>query len=256
MGVLNATPDSFFDRSRHGSLDNAISRGRAMVRDGCDIIDVGGESTRPGAIPVDAAEESDRVVPVVAALAELSAVPISIDTYKASVARLAVGRGAVVVNDVWGMQRDPDMASAVAETEAAVVVNHNRMAVDPDLDIMADMRRFFDRSLEIAARAGIPRDHVIIDPGFGFGKTHDQNLIVLSRLRELRQFDLPILVALSRKTFIGRILDAPVEDRLIGTLAANLACIGQGAAAIRVHDVAEHKAALRILTAMKGYADA
>jgi dihydropteroate synthase len=251
MAVLNATPDSFSDGGDYLALEAALVRAETMWAQGCDIIDVGGESTRPGAEAVSEAEELDRVGPIVAALAGSQLRPISIDTYKASVACLAVECGAIIVNDVWGLQKDPRMAEVVAENEVAVVINHNREEPNPRVDILGDIRDYFSRSLEIAENAGIKRDWLILDPGLGFGKTFEQNLTILAHFSELRNFGLPILVGLSRKSFIGRILDVPVNQRLIGTVAANLLCISQGVSIIRVHDVAEHKSALRIFNAVK-----
>src|SRR6266576_2777836 len=170
MGILNLTPDSFSDGGRFQAIDVAIDHAKAMVAAGCDIVDVGGESTRPGAAPVPEAEELERVEPILAELARGLDAPLSIDTYKAAVARRAAELGAILINDVWGLQHDPGMADAVAETETAVVIMHNRAQKDAAIDILADIRRFFDRSLALAQAAGIPRARIILDPGVGFGK--------------------------------------------------------------------------------------
>jgi dihydropteroate synthase len=187
---------------------------------------------------------------LLAPLLEKVDAPFSIDTYKAATARRATALGVVVVNDVWGLQRDPAMPDAVAKAEAAVVVMHNRNDVDPALDIVADLRRFFDRSLELAQRAGIPKERIIIDPGIGFGKTKQQNLAALAATTRLQEYGLPILIGISRKSIFGALLGATVEGRLIGTIAANLVTAIHGAKIFRVHDPAEHRAAFTVLDAI------
>ena len=246
MGILNVTPDSFSDGGRHGSTEEALAHARAMVAEGADIIDVGGESTRPGATEVAADEELARVLPVIERLAPEIAVPISIDTYKAAVADRALAAGATIVNDVWGLQRDPDMAAVAARHGAGVVVMHNRREVDGTIDILADIRRFFLRSLLLAERAGIPDRRIVLDPGIGFGKTLEQNVETIARLSELRAIGLPILVGASRKSLIGRLLDQPLAERMPGTLATHVLSVAGGADIIRAHDVREHAQALRI----------
>ncbi|WP_372425174.1 dihydropteroate synthase [Salinarimonas chemoclinalis] len=249
MGILNVTPDSFSDGGLHAARDAAIARARAMAGEGADAIDVGGESTRPGATPIDAAQELARVAPVLEALGRDLAVPLSIDTYKADVAREAVRRGAVIVNDVWALGRDPAMADAVAETGAALVIMHNRESVDPDLDILADVEAVLGAALERAARAGVPRERILVDPGIGFGKTVDQNLACLRALPRLRALGRPVLLGVSRKSMFGRLLGRAVDERLPATLATNIAGVLAGAAVIRVHDVAPHVDALAMLRA-------
>ncbi|MEJ2435531.1 MAG: dihydropteroate synthase, partial [Pseudolabrys sp.] len=198
MGILNVTPDSFSDGGRFIAADAAIAHARRMIAEGCDIVDVGAESTRPGATPVAAEEELARLAPVLSALAALDA-PLSVDTSKATVAARALAQGAVIINDVWGLQRDPDIAGVVAQGEAAVIVMHNRAEKDETLDIVADIRRAFNHSLAIAASAGIPRERIILDAGIGFGKTSRQNRDAIVRLGELKDYGLPILVGASRK---------------------------------------------------------
>ena len=251
MGILNVTPDSFSDGGRFLVAEAALAHARTMVTAGADIVDIGAESTRPGATPVSEAGELVRLAPALAALQALE-VPLSVDTSKAAVAVRAAELGAAVINDVWGLQRDPGMADAVAEAEAAVVVMHNRTETDDSLDIIADIRRFFDRSLDIAARAGIPRERVILDPGIGFAKSSRQNRDVVARLGELKDYRLPILIGASRKRFLGSLTGDGVEDTLIGTLTVSLAAIAAGADIVRVHDVAEHAAALKVLEALQG----
>ena len=251
MGILNVTPDSFSDGGRHSDLAAAVAHAKTMVADGAAIVDVGGESTRPGHVPVPEDEELRRVFPALEALgAELDA-PISIDTSKAAVAREAARLGACVINDVWGLQRDPRMADAVAETGSAVVVMHNRDAADPAIDILDDVERFFERSLNLAAGAGVPFGRILLDPGVGFGKTRQQNHACIWNLDRFRRLGAPILVGLSRKSFIGGIIDAEVDRRLPGTLAADTIALMRGASVLRVHDVIENRAALAVFMALK-----
>jgi dihydropteroate synthase len=251
MGILNLTPDSFSDGGRFVASEAALSHAKRMTAEGCDIIDVGGESTRPGALPVAETEELARVESVLAELAGTVDVPLSIDTYKADVAARAVELGAVLVNDVWGLQKDPTMADAVAAAEAAVVIMHNRAEKDASIDIIADIRQFFAHSLTLAERAEIPPSRIILDPGIAFGKTSQQNVEVLARLGELMEFGRPILVGVSRKKFLGSLIDGGLEGQLIGTVAASLAAFAAGASLFRVHDVAEHVAALKVFYAIR-----
>jgi len=251
MGILNVTPDSFFDGGRYLADGAALARVRQMVVEGCDIVDVGAESTRPEAEAVDEAEELARLDQIVEEIASLD-VPVSIDTTKSAVAARALSRGAVVVNDVWGLQKDPHMAGIVAEAEAAVVIMHNRAVKDENLDIIADIRRFFERSLAIADSAGIPRQRTILDVGIGFAKTSRQNRDAIVRLSELSDFGLPIMVGASHKRFLGSLTGDGVEGTLVGSLVASLSAIAAGAAILRVHDVEEHAAALRVIQAMRG----
>ena len=250
MGILNVTPDSFSDGGRHYDPAVAIARARKMVDEGAAIVDIGGESTRPGHRPVSEAEELRRVVPVLEALADLDA-PISIDTAKASVAREAARLGACAINDIWGLQRDPGMADAVAETGSAVIVMHNRDEIDPAIDILDDVERFFERSLHLAAAAGVPFGQILLDPGVGFGKTPEQNHSCIWNLDRFRRLGAPILAGLSRKSFLGRILGVEVDLRLAGTLAADVIAAMRGASVLRVHDVAENRDALAVFAALK-----
>jgi dihydropteroate synthase len=252
MGILNLTPDSFSDGGRFVAPEAALAHAAAMAEAGCDIIDVGGESTRPGAVAISEAEELSRVEATLAELAAGLEVPLSIDTYKAAVAARAIAAGAVVVNDVWGLQKDPMMADTVASGEAAVVVMHNRADKDAALDIVAEIRRFFARSLELADLAGIPRSRIILDPGIAFGKTARQNVEVIVRLGELADFGAPIMVGLSRKTFLGSLAEGGIEGQLVGTVAANLVAAMRGASIFRVHDVAEHVSAFKVLETICG----
>jgi dihydropteroate synthase len=254
MGVLNVTPDSFSDGGRHFDPGAAVARAKAMVAEGAAIVDIGGESTRPGHVPVSADEELWRVKPVLEALAQGLDAAISIDTGKAAVAREAARLGASVINDVWGLQRDPGMADAVADTDSAVVVMHNRERADGTIDILDDVERFFERSLNLAAGAGVPFGRILLDPGVGFGKTPEQNHSCIWNLDRFRRFGAPVLVGLSRKSFLGRITGAEVDNRLPGTLAADTIALMRGASVLRVHDVAENRAALDIFKTLSAAA--
>ena len=246
MGILNLTPDSFSNGGRYVSMEAALSHAKQMAAAGCDIIDVGGESTRPGALPISEDEELARLESIFAELVFKLEVPLSIDTYKSKIAARAVELGAILINDVWGLQKDPGMAATVAATEAAVVIMHNRAEKDGGIDIIADIRSFFTHSLALAEAAGIPRSRIILDPGVAFGKTAHQNVEVLRGLGELIKFGCPILVGTSRKAFLGSLSEQQVEAQLVGAIAANLAAYAAGAALFRVHDVAEQVAALKV----------
>ena len=250
MGIVNVTPDSFSDGGLFVSRETALAQARKLVADGADIVDVGAESTRPGHTPVSPEDEWARLEPVLATLVAEAGAPVSIDTYKALTARRALAVGVAVVNDVWGLQRDPDMAHAVAEADAGVVVMHNRDGVDPDLDIVADMLRFFERSLEIAQRAGIPTAHIALDPGVGFGKSRQQNYDALRAIPRLLTLGFPLLIGVSRKSIFKDVAGGVVEGRLLGTLAANLLCAEKGAQIFRVHDVADHRGAFSVMAAL------
>ena len=249
MGILNLTPDSFSDGGKFLGADAAVAHAQKMVAAGCDVIDVGGESTRPGAVAVSVADELARVEPVIARLARVVDAALSIDTYKAKVAARAVELGAVIVNDVWGLQKDAEMADTVAAAEAALVIMHNRAEKEAAIDIVADMERFFDRSLALAAKAGIPEERIILDPGVGFAKTSGQNRAAFAHIGKLKARGFPVMVGVSRKAFLGS--DGPGEGSLMGTVAANLAAAANGAAIFRVHDVAEHAVALKVFARLR-----
>ncbi len=251
MGVLNVTPDSFSDGGRFVAPETAIAHARRMVAEGADILDIGAESTRPygGAVPVPVDDELARLEPVLPAVVALG-VPVSIDTLKSEVAAWALRAGAAMVNDVWGLQRDPGMAGLVAEQGVPVIVMHNRESADPAIDIVADVVAFFARSLDIAAKAGVPRAAVVLDPGIGFGKTPEQSMTVISRLQEFKTFGLPLLVGASRKRFINTVVPSSPDQRLGGSIAAHLLAVRNGAGIVRVHDVAETVQALRVADAI------
>ncbi|NVN87066.1 MAG: dihydropteroate synthase [Rhodopseudomonas sp.] len=252
MGVLNITPDSFSDGGQFLAPESAIEQARRMIAEGADIIDIGAESTRPygDARAVSAAEELRRLQPILAEVAALGT-PVSIDSMKAEVVAWALDAGAAIANDVWGLQRDPDMAAVVASCGAPVIVMHNRNDVDPALDIIDDIRAFFTRSLGIAAQAGIPRGNIVLDPGIGFGKTPEQSMIALARLDELHDFGLPLLVGASRKRFIAAVSPSEPRQRLGGSIAAHLIAAQHGARIIRTHDVAQTVQALRVAQAIE-----
>ncbi len=252
MGVVNVTPDSFSDGGQFLAPDRALAQARQLVAEGADIIDIGAESTRPygGAAPVSAEQETARLRPILADIVALG-VPVSIDSMKASVMAFALETGAAIANDVWGLQRDPEMAPLVAARNVPVVVMHNRDEADPAIDIMKDMSAFFARSLDIAAKAGINEGNIVLDPGIGFGKTQEQSMTALGRLDELRKFGLPILVGASRKRFIASVVPSEPQHRLGGSIAAHLIAAQHGARIIRTHDVAETVQALRVAVAIE-----
>jgi dihydropteroate synthase len=252
MGVLNVTPDSFSDGGQFIAPERALAQARRMIAEGADIIDIGAESTRPyGAQPVSADEELKRLRPILADVVSLG-IPVSIDSMKSAVVAWALDAGAAMANDVWGLQRDPDMARLLAARNAPVIVMHNRESVDPDIDIMKDIAAFFARSLETAAKAGILPGNIVLDPGIGFGKTPEQSMTALARLDELREFGLPLLVGASRKRFISAVTPSEPHQRLGGSIAAHLAAANAGARIIRTHDVSETVQALRVAAAIKG----
>jgi len=252
MGVLNVTPDSFSDGGRFIDPKLAIRQAQRMIAEGADIIDIGAESTRPygGAEPVSSEEELARLAPVLPAVVKLKT-PVSIDTMKAGVAAWALDQGAAMVNDVWGLQRDPAMADIVSEHDMPVVIMHNREAADPAIDIIADVQAFFQRSLAQAERAGIARDCIVLDPGIGFGKTPEQSIACIARLAEFKRFGLPLLVGASRKRFINVVTPSAPDQRLGGSIASHLEAVKNGAAIVRVHDVAETVQALRVAAAIE-----
>jgi len=251
MGVLNVTPDSFSDGGQFVAPESALAQARRMIAEGADILDIGAESTRPyGAQPVSADEEIKRLQPILAEVISLG-VPVSIDSMKSSVVAWALDTGAAMANDVWGLQRDPDMATLVAARGCPVVVMHNRDSADASIDIMKDIAAFFTRSLDIAGRAGIAPDHIVLDPGIGFGKTSEQSMTALARLEELRVFGLPLLVGASRKRFISSVTPSEPQQRLGGSIAAHLIAAKGGARIIRTHDVSETVQALRVAAAIE-----
>ncbi len=252
MGILNVTPDSFSDGGQFLDPAVAIAHAAEMADAGADILDIGAESTRPygGAKPVSVEDEKARLMPVLPAVTKLG-LPVSIDTIKASIAAWALDQGAAIVNDVWGLQRDPDMAPLVAKRGVPVIVMHNREGADEGVDIIADVIAFFSRSLEIAARAGVARENIVLDPGIGFGKTPEQSITCIARLAEFKRFGLPLLVGASRKRFISTVTPSAPDERIGGSISAHLLAVEKGAAIVRVHDVKETVQALRVAAAIE-----
>jgi len=250
MGVLNVTPDSFSDGGQFVAPERALAQARRMIAEGADIIDIGAESTRPyGSEPVSAEEELRRLQPVLPEVVALG-VPVSIDSMKSPVVAWALGQGAVIANDIWGLQRDERMARLLAEHKLPVIVMHNRDRADPAIDIMKDIAAFFARSLDVAAKAGISAENIVLDPGIGFGKAPEQSMTALARLGELHAFGLPLLVGASRKRFISTVSPSEPQQRLGGSIAAHLIAAQNGAKIIRSHDVAETVQALRVAAAI------
>ena len=255
MGVVNVTPDSFSDGGRYLDANAAVGHGRELLGEGADVLDVGGESTRPGAQPVGEAEELRRVEPVVAGLA--SAATVSIDTSKAAVAAAAIERGATIVNDVTALRGDPEMTALCAERRVGVVLMHmpgnpRTMQEDPRYDdVVDDVKAFLAERVEHAVGAGIEEDGIWLDPGIGFGKTLEHNLELLRRLAELRELGRPLVIGTSRKSFIGMIDGSEVDDRIGGTIASSVLAAAEGADVLRVHDVAETAQALQVFSSIQ-----
>lgn len=250
MGILNVTPDSFSDGGRFDAVPAALAQAREMLAEGADIIDIGGESTRPGAEEVSAAAELARVLPVIAALrADGIAAPISIDTYKAEVAEQAIAAGATIINDVYGLQREPELAAVAAARDVPLVVMHWDKARDTGRDVIAELARYFEVTLGIADKAGVRRDSIVLDPGFGFAKSLRDNYEILRRLPELVALGFPVLVGTSRKSMIGKLLDVPADERLAGTVATSVLGYTAGAHIFRVHDIRPNRDALRVAEA-------
>lgn len=251
MGIVNVTPDSFSDGGDHATTEAAIAHAAHLLAEGADIIDIGGESTRPGAAEVDAATEIARILPVIEALSRSTDRLISVDTYKAAVAEAALMAGARIVNDVWGLQREPDIARVAAGHGAAVIAGHWETGVTyGPATILDAMKRFFDRSIGIAQSAGIADRHILLDPGIGFGKGEAENLVILDRLDEIVALGFPVVIGTSRKRFIGSLTGREPKQRLAGTIASNVIAAERGASILRVHDVAAHRDALAVADAI------
>ena len=260
MGIVNVTPDSFSDGGRFLDPEKALSHAMNLVEQGADLLDVGAESTRPGARPVDAKEELKRLIPLITNLAKRIAIPISVDTMKARVAQAAIDAGASIVNDVTALRFDPEMASVVARTEVGVVLMHMQgmpetMQQTPQYeDVVQEVCAFFKARFAAAEQAGITKSQIVLDPGIGFGKLQEHNVELLNRLSVFNVLNRPILVGVSRKAFLGKILDRPVQDRIWGTAAAVALAVDRGAAILRVHDVAEMLDVVKVAWALKAAA--
>lgn len=249
MGILNVTPDSFSDGGRYLEKDAALFHGEKLVRDGADILDIGGESTRPGHTPVGAAEEAERVVPIIEAVKREFDIPVSVDTYKAEVALQAATAGADLINDIWGLKGDRQMASVIAQTKTACCLMHNRK--EPIYDnFMDELMKDLADSVRLAKEAGIDEEKIILDPGIGFGKTYEMNLTAMNHLERLKDLEYPVLLGASRKSVIGLTLDMPAEQRLEGTLATTVLAVMKGCAFVRVHDVEENNRAIQMIQAI------
>ena len=255
MGVLNVTPDSFSDGGCHATAEAAILHAEGMIGEGADIIDIGGESTRPGAAPLSAEEEQARILPVIEHLASRGDIILSVDTYRAETARLAVSAGVHIVNDVWGLQRDRGIAAVAAETGAGLVIMHTGRDREKLADVIADQQAFLARSLAIAAQAGVPQGQIVLDPGFGFAKTPDENLALMARFRELHAFGFPILAGTSRKRFIGAVTGRDGDLRDWGTAASSAILRLAGAAILRVHALAINRDAVAMADAVLASAE-
>jgi len=255
MGILNVTPDSFSDGGRYYNVEDAVAHAKQMVEAGADMIDVGGESTRPGHTPVSAKVELERIIPVIQALRQELQVPVSVDTWKAEVASAAVEAGASIINDVWGCWRDPDIAGVAARTGAGLIVMFNAFSAElfqRSGNIVSDAMDYLTESIRIARKAGVHDNQLMTDPGIGFGVSTEESLALIRALPSFRSLGFPVLIGPSNKRFIGAVLDKPVEQRLIGTIAA--CCVGAclGANVVRVHDVAEVAGALKMKDAIFG----
>jgi dihydropteroate synthase len=252
MGILNVTPDSFYDGGKYFSKDDAINRGLKLVEDGADIIDIGGESTRPGSEPVSEEEELKRVLPVISELSRRTDIPISIDTYKGRVARAAIDSGAQIVNDISGLKFDANMAQVVAEKDVPVVIMHIKgtpkdMQSNPHYeDVIQELLDYFEERIRYAINNGIDSNKIIIDPGIGFGKRLVDNLAIIKNIGSFKIFGKPIMIGISRKSFIGKILDLPPDERLEGSITATMHALYSGVKIVRVHDVKEMKRCIRI----------
>ncbi len=249
MGILNVTPDSFSDGGRYREMDAALRRAEEMIRDGAAILDIGGESTRPGYTPVSESEEIERVLPVVEAIKKRFEIAVSVDTYKSNVAEAAILAGADLINDIWGLKADEKMAEVIAKHQVACCLMHNRNNTEY-VDFWQDVQTDLQESLVLAEKAGISKDKIILDPGVGFAKSYEQNLEVIRNLGKLNELGYPILLGSSRKSVIGLTLDLPSEERIEGTLVTTVAAVAQGAAFVRVHDIKENARAIKMAEAI------
>lgn len=249
MGILNVTPDSFSDGGSYTSIDKAMEQTEKMIQQGADIIDVGGESTRPGHVQIGDEEEIKRVVPVIREIKKKFDIPVSIDTYKSVVAKAALEAGADLLNDIWGFRYDEKMAELAAEYDVPVCLMHNRDNLDYD-DFMEDVKKDLQISLDIAEKYGVKKENIMLDPGVGFGKTYEQNLMVMNHLEEIVDMGYPVLLGTSRKSVIGLTLDLPVDEREEGTLATSVLGAIKGCQFVRVHDVKKNVRALKMTDAI------
>lgn len=252
MGILNVTPDSFSDGGKWNDTDRALAHVQQMIDEGASIIDVGGESTRPGYTRISDEEEIGRVVPIIRAVKEKFDIPVSVDTYKSGVARAAIEAGADLVNDIWGLKYDPEIADVIAETGVACCLMHNRKEADYKESFIDEMLEDLRETLAIAKKAGIRDEQIILDPGVGFGKTYENNLEAINRLERMHELGYPVLLGTSRKSVIGLTLNIPAPERTVGTVATTVMGVMKGCAFVRVHDVKENEQAIRMTEAVLG----
>lgn len=249
MGILNVTPDSFSDGGKWNNMDSALKHTEEMIKEGASIIDIGGESTRPGHVVISEGEEIERVVPIIERVKKEFDIPVSIDSYKSNVVDAALKAGADLVNDIWGLKHDARMAELIAKSGAACCLMHNRHEANYN-NFMEDMKNDLRETIKIAQKAGIAKDKIILDPGVGFGKTYENNLTAINHLEELKELGYPVLLATSRKSVIGLTLDLPADQRIEGTVATSVMGVMKGASFVRVHDVKENLRAIRMTEAI------
>ena len=256
MGIINISPDSFYEQSRCNSTDEVLQKAEKMIREGADFLDLGAESSRPGSKPISEQEEIDKLIPVISSLVKITDIPISVDTYKPIVAKEALKAGAKIINDITGLQKSPEMADVISMFDAGVVLMHMQgspitMQKNPSYkNVIQEVKEFLEQSVKISKEAGIFSDQIAIDPGIGFGKNQKQNLEILSKLEKFIELGKPILIGVSRKSFIGNILNLPPERRLEGSLAASVIGITKGASIVRTHDVKETRNAIKVAEAI------
>ena len=251
MGILNVTPDSFSDGGKYNSVENAVKHAKEMVSNGAKIIDIGGESTRPGHTPISAEEELRRIIPAIRAIRSEVDVLISVDTFKSEVARAAIEAGAHIINDIWGAQYDPEIAKVAAELNVPIILMHNRTNGDYGLDFWKDAKGDLEKSIDIAHKAGVKDEYIWLDPGIGFAKSHEQNIEMMKSLPQLVDMGYPVLLATSRKRMIGTVLDLPVEERMEGTGATCCYGVDKGCHIVRVHDVKPIARMMKMMDALK-----
>lgn len=251
MGILNVTPDSFSDGGKYNSIDQALKQVEKMIAEGADIIDIGGESTRPGYTLLSDEEEISRVLPVIEAIKKNFDVPLSLDTYKGKVAKAGIDMGIDLINDIWGLKYDKEMANIIAKADIPCCLMHNRQNKDYN-DFLKDVIADLQISIDIAIKAGIKKENIILDPGIGFAKTYEHNLIMLNNLKSLECLGYPMLLGASRKSVIGLTLDLPTQERVEGTITTSILAGLSNYSFVRVHDVKENKRALKVLAAIKG----
>ena len=256
MGIINISPDSFYEQSRCNSTDEVLAKAEKMTREGADFLDLGAESSRPGSKPISEQEEIDKLIPVISSLVKITDIPISVDTYKPIVAKEALQAGAKIINDITGLQKTPEMADVISKFDAGVILMHMKgspitMQKNPSYkNVIQEVKEFLEQSVKISKEAGIFSDQIAIDPGIGFGKKQKHNLEILSKLEKFIELGKPILIGVSRKSFIGNILNLPPERRLEGSLAASVIGITKGASIVRTHDVKETRNAIKVAEAI------